>query len=52
MPQKPDLKMEFMAIHGSKGLQANYVFLLNNKANGMGFPSKITDVPVLQAFAG
>ena len=37
-----------MTIHSSKGLQADYVFLLNNKAYGMGFPSQIADAPVLQ----
>jgi DNA helicase-4 len=37
-----------MTAHGSKGLQADYVFLLNNKAYGMGFPSQITDAPILK----
>ena len=46
--RRPDLKISFMTIHGSKGLQADYVFLLNNKAYGMGFPSQIADAPVLQ----
>lgn len=46
--QRSDLKISFMTIHGSKGLQADYVFLLNNKAYGMGFPSQIADAPVLQ----
>ncbi len=26
----------------------DYVFLLNNKAQGMGFPSQIADAPILQ----
>ena len=46
--RRPDLKISFMTIHSSKGLQADYVFLLNNKAYGMGFPSQIADAPVLQ----
>ena len=43
-----DLRITFMTVHGSKGLQADYVFILNNKAYGMGFPSQISDAPVLQ----
>ena len=46
--RRPDLQISFMTVHGSKGLQAEYVFLLNNKARGMGFPSQITDDPVLE----
>lgn len=46
--RRPDLHITFMTIHSSKGLQADYVFLLNNKKYGMGFPSKIADAPVLQ----
>ncbi|MGN1399150.1 MAG: UvrD-helicase domain-containing protein [Erysipelotrichaceae bacterium] len=46
--QRPDLHISFMTIHSSKGLQADYVFLLNNKAYGKGFPSQIADAPILQ----
>ena len=46
--ERPDLQISFMTVHSSKGLQADYVFLLNNKAYGMGFPSQITDAPILQ----
>lgn len=46
--RRPDLQIYFMTIHSSKGLQADYVFLLNNKAHGMGFPSQIFDAPILQ----
>ena len=46
--RRPDLQISFMTIHSSKGLQADYVFLLNNKAHGMGFPSQIADAPILQ----
>lgn len=48
LTDRPDLSIEYMTIHGSKGLQAEYVFLLNNKAFGMGFPSQISDAPILQ----
>lgn len=46
--KRPDLVINYMTVHGSKGLQADYVFLLNNKAHGMGFPSQIADAPILQ----
>lgn len=40
-----------MTAHGSKGLQADYVFLLNTKAYGMGFPSQIADAPICSCFS-
>lgn len=42
--KRPDLKISFKTVHKSKGLQADYVFILNNR-NGLrdGFPSKIED---------
>ena len=46
-PPRKDLKMEFLTAHKSKGLQADYVFILNNKSRGMGFPSKIQDDPIV-----
>ncbi len=46
--KRNDLRISFMTVHSSKGLQADYVFLLNTKANGMGFPSQIADAPILQ----
>ncbi len=45
---RPDLKMCFMTAHKSKGLQADYVFIINNKSSRMGFPSKIQDDPILE----
>lgn len=45
--ERPDLKMQFITAHKSKGLQADYVFIINNKDKGMGFPSKIQDDPVV-----
>lgn len=44
---RPDLKMSFLTAHKSKGLQADYVFIINNKKSRMGFPSKIQDAPIL-----
>lgn len=45
---RPDLKMEFITAHKSKGLQADYVFILNNSSGIMGFPSRIQDDPIVQ----
>ena len=42
-----DLKIQFLTVHKSKGLQADYVFIINNKKSRMGFPSKIQDSPIL-----
>ena len=39
--------MVFLTAHKSKGLQADYVFIINNKKSRMGFPSKIQDAPIL-----
>lgn len=44
---RPDLQIEFLTAHKSKGLQADYVFIINNKRSKMGFPSKIQDAPIL-----
>lgn len=45
--RRPDLRIEFITAHKSKGLQADYVFILNNKNKSMGFPSKIQDDPLI-----
>ena len=45
---RKDLDITFMTVHASKGLQADYVFIINNKFKGMGFPSRISDAPILQ----
>lgn len=45
--QRTDLKMNFITAHKSKGLQADYVFIINNKRSRMGFPSKIQDASIL-----
>ncbi len=46
-PKRPDLKMQFITAHKSKGLQADYVFIINNKDGRLGFPSQIQDAPIL-----
>jgi len=45
---RPDLKMSFLTAHKSKGLQADYVFVVNNKKSKMGFPSKMPDAPIME----
>jgi DNA helicase-4 len=45
--KRKDLKMEFITAHKSKGLQADFVIIINNKRSRMGFPSKIQDASIL-----
>lgn len=45
--RRRDLKMKFMTAHRSKGLQADYVFIINNKDSRMGFPSRIQDASIV-----
>jgi DNA helicase-4 len=42
------LKLDFHTAHGSKGLEAEYVFVLNVIQGTRGFPSQIQDDPALQ----
>ncbi len=46
--ERKDLKISFLTAHKSKGLQADYVFIINNKNSRMGFPSKIQDAPIFK----
>ncbi len=48
--RRKDLQIEFLTAHRSKGLQADYVFILNNMRSYMGFPSKMQDAPILRLF--
>lgn len=48
MRSRPDLKMNFITAHKSKGLQADYVFIINNKKSRMGFPSKMQNAAILE----
>ena len=45
--KRKDLRLSFLTIHQSKGLQADYVFLLNNRSGNMGFPSHVMESPIL-----
>jgi DNA helicase-4 len=42
------LRIDFRTAHGSKGLEAEYVFVLNVTQGTHGFPSQIHDDPALQ----
>lgn len=44
---RPDLNILFYTAHRSKGLQADYVFIINNKGKKMGFPSKVQNPPLV-----
>ena len=41
-------KMDFMTVHQSKGLECDFIILLNCNGGMVGFPSQISDSPVLK----
>lgn len=41
-------QMSFMTVHQSKGLECDYIILLNCNGGTIGFPSQISDSPVLK----
>lgn len=43
----PNLDLSFKTIHGSKGLEADHVVILNMDSGTIGFPSEIADDPLL-----
>jgi DNA helicase-4 len=45
--QFPNLKIEFLSVHKSKGLEADNVILLNFRNDKLGFPNQIADDKVL-----
>ena len=45
--RRRDLNIEFMTAHSSKGLQADFIFIINNTNGSMGFPCKINDDSVI-----
>lgn len=48
LPRFPNLDIKFSTIHASKGLQADYVILLNVEGGLYGFPSTIEDDPLME----
>ena len=43
----PNLKVTYKTVHGSKGLEADYVVVVNLESGRHGFPSEIEDDPLL-----
>ena len=43
---RPDLKIRFLTVHQSKGLEADYVIILNNRDAKLGFPAHAKDPPL------
>ena len=43
MRERPDLKIAFLSTHKSKGLQADYVLIVNCRNTVLGFPSRIKE---------
>lgn len=43
---RPDLKIRFLTVHQSKGLEADYVIILNNRKTKLGFPARVKDPPL------
>ena len=43
----PKMKIKFLTVHSSKGLEADNVIILNMANTLLGFPNKISDDPVL-----
>ena len=41
-----DLRIRFLTVHQSKGLEADYVILLNNREAKLGFPAHVKDPPL------
>ena len=46
---REDLDIRFLTAHKSKGLQADYVFIINNLSSHMGFPCKIVDADIIES---
>ena len=43
---RPYLKIRFLTVHQSKGLEADYVIILNNREAKLGFPAHVKDPPL------
>ena len=43
MQERPDLNIKFCSAHKSKGLQADYVFIINCRDATLGFPSQVKE---------
>ena len=52
IPQAPNLSFRFLTVHMAKGLEGDYVVLLNAEDAQLGFPNRIADDPILQLLLG
>ena len=52
IPQAPNLSFRFLTVHMAKGLEGDYVVLLNAEDGLLGFPNRIADDPILQLLLG
>ncbi|TQS83069.1 MAG: hypothetical protein A3Q59_02815 [Methanomethylophilus alvi] len=43
---RPDLKIRFLTVHRSKGLEADYVFIINCRNGLLGFPNLMDESPL------
>ena len=43
---RSDLRIRFLTVHQSKGLEADYIVLLNNREAKLGFPAHVKDPPL------
>ncbi|MXW38300.1 MAG: AAA family ATPase [Acidobacteria bacterium] len=50
--EHPDLNLHYETVHGAKGLEADYVVVIGICAGRYGFPSEITDDPLLDLVLG
>jgi len=46
-PGYPNLKFSFNTVHSAKGLEADYIIILNGNSGKYGFPTEISDDPLL-----
>lgn len=44
----PNIRVEFVTVHASKGLEADHIIIPKVTAETLGFPSRVEDDPVLQ----
>lgn len=49
---RPDLSIRFKTVHRSKGLEADYVFILNNKNTKDGFPNRKKNPSIITLLQG
>ncbi|MDP3794595.1 MAG: UvrD-helicase domain-containing protein [bacterium] len=48
LPGCPHLRIEFLTVHSAKGLEGDIVILLDVQSGKYGFPSEISDDPILE----